>query len=1087
MKNHRPKAALGEFSFSLLLAVILSLAAAAKAFSPPTDASAGVRVRIEGPAEVTQADAPLAVRVIVENQGERVVEGTVRLGLVEPWEAKPGDAVPVRVEPKQTAAREFRVTVGRTAYSALYPIHAFARLTVDGRPLVLHPVLIVSTKLPPVPHPAAALDWKPISLADRSQLALWELPVRRTVIAVFGEEPRTTPVGWQGVDPRTGALSLVEQVSLAGQARSVLGIHPPWKEGRVGTALVEFPLSLPKTGAIGLRFANALVPEGHSDGVTFRVRVLPLDAPAGRLGKIVFQRNTVIKTWLPGLVDLSDYAGQSIRLQLESNPGPKNDTGWDHSYWAEPTLVCGTPEAPAAFPPSGQSGSRLLGRLKRGRQSYDVRLWPGRRGLLDAAVGFAWGAKTLFFRGFEVRAAGGRLDDPRSPIALAESQEEPCPSGCQVRQRFQSAMGPFDLVARLWIERDVLRARFQLENTPQPQPWRVVYLEDVAAGPFSQAAAQVYAGTGNVIRRPETFRLNFDGHQLSTSFVGLDFDSGISLVEGVDVPPDCFQVRPSQRHYTLHVPHASTWTLIPAENVWDAVRVWHDVNGLKPAGGVSQAAGRFVFDLWGGRYADSAAQLRRAFHYGVTDAMVVWHVWQRWGYDYRLPEIYPPQPGPGTLSDLQELARACKQAGVLFAPHDNYIDFYPDAEGFSYDRQIAFHAPGEPVRAWLNEGRGAQSYRFRADSVEPFLQANLRQVRDGLAPTAYFIDVWSSIGPYDYWTSDGRFFDRVSTRTTWGQQFAWIRRFLGGDAPQISESGHDQLVGWLDGAQTNHLRVGRPIPGKPSWCLWNLGCEDAERTPWHDAAHHDRFVLHGAGYPGRYEGGLDSAAHGIYSDDYMATEVLDGHPAMVSQAFDRNVVREYWLLHDLMRALALRRIEAVEYVAGDLHRQHVLWSGGGETWVNRGAADWNVAGATLPEYGFLARVPTAAGPVEASIWRREGRTVEMARSPGQLYVNGCGSSQDKPVDFGPLVTRGGCRLSGDGDRLVVTPLPSRGSEPLEARLRWSSLPWHLPQPAGWEILGEDGQVLSHEAVRREGDFLVIVCPAKAFCCRSAKP
>jgi hypothetical protein len=30
---------------------------------------------------------------------------------------------------------------------------------------------------------------------------------------------------------------------------------------------------------------------------------------------------------------------------------------------------------------------------------------------------------------------------------------------------------------------------------------------------------------------------------------------------------------------------------------------------------------------------------------------------------------------------------------------------------------------------------------------------------------------------------------------------------LGDSAPRISESGHDQLIGWLDGAQANHLRV----------------------------------------------------------------------------------------------------------------------------------------------------------------------------------------------------------------------------------------------------------------------------------------
>ena len=105
------------------------------------------------------------------------------------------------------------------------------------------------------------------------------------------------------------------------------------------------------------------------------------------------------------------------------------------------------------------------------------------------------------------------------------------------------------------------------------------------------------------------------------------------------------------------------------------------------------------------------------------------------------------------------------------------------------------------MRAWLNEGRQAQSYRWRADRVRTPLEKNVRWLRDAYAPTAYFIDVWSSIGPYDYWTADGAFQDRISTRNTWGEAFAWIRDCLGDNAPQISESGHDQLIGWLDGAR----------------------------------------------------------------------------------------------------------------------------------------------------------------------------------------------------------------------------------------------------------------------------------------------
>ena len=177
---------------------------------------------------------------------------------------------------------------------------------------------------------------------------------------------------------------------------------------------------------------------------------------------------------------------------------------------------------------------------------------------------------------------------------------------------------------------------------------------------------------------------------------------------------------------------------------------------------------------------------------------------------------------------------------------------------------------------------------------------------------------------------------------------------LGNNAPQISESGHDQLIGWLDGAQTNHLRVDRPVPDHYySWSVWDIRCDDAERVPWFDFAHHDRFILHGAGYSGRYQAGLDARLHGIYSDDYIATEVLTGHPAMVSSPFGRDVVRKYWLTHDIMRALALRHIKQVTFVDDDLHHQYVQWSDGGHVWVNRGQSDWEVKGYVLPPYGFL--------------------------------------------------------------------------------------------------------------------------------------
>jgi hypothetical protein len=333
----------------------------------------------------------------------------------------------------------------------------------------------------------------------------------------------------------------------------------------------------------------------------------------------------------------------------------------------------------------------------------------------------------------------------------------------------------------------------------------------------------------------------------------------------------------------------------------------------------------------------------------------------------------------------------------------------------------------------------------------------------------------------------------------------------------------------------------------------------------------------------------------------------------------------HWLLNDLMRALSLRTIEAVEYVGDDLHRQHVRWSGGGQVWVNRGDSDWATGGQVLPPYGFLARVSPESGTVEASITRRAGLIVEEARSKDQLYVNGraltdgrarirpavvafqgtngggfvftlqwrlddpippgfqpflhfCNeggniifqAEQDPaafagrrsgvidaaakgrvpagveagtmfelraglydpeggtrlalpgltdgesrirlgrvlveqdgglawiphtattdpglarqnpkgtPIDFGPLTTAGGVRLTRDGRTLAITPLPSERGGPFEVAVRPSALPWPVAEPTQVEAVAEDGQVVSRTPARRQGETVSLTCLPGVF-------
>jgi hypothetical protein len=850
-------------------------------------------------------------------------------------------------------------------------------------------VLILETQLAARPVATPPPEWRVVEPAANSTLALWRLKRFRAVYRVFSAPgPVTQPTGWQGSEPETRANLAMNTRVTRGTTRESITIHPPWFNGRAGTMWVEFPVLLPRGGdlesPLQLRFANAVRdPDPGArpgDGVTFRVRVAPMGAPEGAAGEVVFERHSDSRAWLEGIADLRPFAGQAVRLQLESHPGPANNTSFDLSYWAEPTLVMGVP------PLSGLLAPKLLGNAG----GYRVSVQTGSRGLLDGRVTFepAAGGSPLWFEGFAVRVAGDQLEDGRAPTVFRGFAEEVASAGggTTVRHRFEE----FDLVIRLALEEGMLKAGVWLENAPKAEPWKATYIEDLAVNAWSTAPVKVFAGTGNVLVEPEAFRMGYDGHRLSTSFVGFEFAGGISIVQAVDTPPTELDVDPRMRRATIRTAHATVMTFAAAADVWGAAKAWRASSAVAAAPGVAKLAGRFVFDLWSGRYANAARDLRRASLYGLTDAAVLWHNWQRWGYDYRLPEIYPPNPSLGTEAEFRELAAASKEHGRLFALHDNYIDFYPDAPGFDYS-MISHNTSGAPVRSWLNESRQAQSYRWLTGAWQPWVEHNLRQIKEGVEPTAYFVDVWSSIGPYDSWSANGDFISRLETAKRWGETFEWIRRYLGDNAPQISESGHDALIGSLDGAQTNHLRVDNPPEGEYSWAVWNVRAKEAERTPWFDFAHHDRFVLHGAGYEPRYASGLDTRLHGIYSDDYITTEFLTGHPAMVKDAFSRETVRKYWLSQDVSRALAMRRIDRVTFAGGDIHRMRVTWEGGGEVTVNRGESDFEIQGRVLPRFGLYARIPqegAGEAPLEAAIERRDGGIIaEWSRSRDQLYVN----------------------------------------------------------------------------------------------------
>ncbi|MCF0234357.1 MAG: hypothetical protein HUK22_05185, partial [Thermoguttaceae bacterium] len=292
-------------------------------------------------------------------------------------------------------------------------------------------------------------------------------------------------------------------------------------------------------------------------------------------------------------------------------------------------------------------------------------------------------------------------------------------------------------------------------------------IERLEFGPFSEKAPRVYWGHGYCIVNPKAFTQAGDGFGCSTSHVAFDFSNGVSVLEATTRPVQQLVVDPERNVYTLAVSPDTQFTLRSSDaGAFDCARKYAPGSDKVASPLASKKAGRFVFDYWGGSYARVLELIKFYVAYGLTDSLYIQHCWQHYGYDVRLPDIWPPQTGQGTLEELKATQEFCDSYGIPFGLHDNYIDFYPDADGFTYD-DVIINPDGQPQKAWYNPGPDVQSYRFNPTKIFPYAERNLALIKKELMQTAYFTDVFSSIEVMSFYDREGKFHTRAETVDSW--------------------------------------------------------------------------------------------------------------------------------------------------------------------------------------------------------------------------------------------------------------------------------------------------------------------------------
>jgi hypothetical protein len=859
------------------------------------------------------------------------------------------------------------------------------------------------------------------------ETALTDLGVYRVGWQSYGKEPVWMPLSWMGhFDPYCG-ISYTKWNRVLG--REALLMHSPWHVPP-GKAWVDYQLVLPRITPIRLSFGIAMGPEvavpGKSDGVTFSC-YLTADGQEREL----MRHHQAKAEWLDYSFDLSPHAGKTVTLRLQVEPGPKNDSSWDYSFFGDAKIKVGT---------SKESTPGLLNRLT-SKGAYAATEKASHLALSNSATngvvpsnllpcvnsiepaGSTW---RFTYKGEDCRLvyswepATGTLDDFMAQVDDGRPFQPAAGGGLTaLKQGTKAEPIPARGGKAVRVSKDGDTLHVLWEYDFQGQPLRVAWQYRI----FGKALV-VSASCDEL--RVTRFSLGDVGLAPLRKTFGVPY-----LVGKVHYLPvqDAFV----GRYLDWTASHSSTCPHGAAtyEAKTDGTRnplfetgyiaVSPDVDEVlpniphPPSPFLATLGPRVMLDIWGhykGTYGGDAAKLRELKDNGIDHLVIIQHDWQRYGYDVKLPDHLPANPALGGDEGMIAFGKAANECGYIWSLHENYIDLYPDAPSYDPTARV-LQANGAPSLAWYNPGTKVQSFGLKCNRALGFAKQNSPEAHRRYGTTAAYLDVHTCVPPWHQLDHEP------------GQPMAAMALAKVKNDTALFQFERDTHGGPLFGEGANHF-------------YWAGRCDGVEAQVEGGEDHaafldfdllkiHPQMVNHGMGYMERwFRRGYDAEYGGDAGsveqlDKYRAMELAYGHAGFLGNMYVhtvQTVAREHHLVHPVQRLYGTARPVEIRYevdgrfvtasaalVAGDTSRQRIRYDNGLTLWVNWRAEPWrvenpkpenadrgaSVAGVRtsdfgfriLPQWGFLALGPDTA----VSTALHEGKIGDYAECPEYLFAD----------------------------------------------------------------------------------------------------